>query len=82
MKAYEIKNVSGTGRLALVDRPKPAPGPGEVLIRVRATSLNYRDILTVRSAYRPVGQAGADPALRRRRRGGGNWRGRQPGAGR
>ncbi|HKD68121.1 MAG TPA: NAD(P)-dependent alcohol dehydrogenase [Candidatus Binataceae bacterium] len=48
MNAYEIKNEGGTGRLALVDRPKPVPGPGEVLIRVRATSLNYRDLLTVR----------------------------------
>ncbi|HEY2108158.1 MAG TPA: NAD(P)-dependent alcohol dehydrogenase [Candidatus Binataceae bacterium] len=48
MKAYEIKNEAGSGRLALVERPKPAPGPGEVLIRVRATSLNYRDLLTVK----------------------------------
>ncbi len=48
MKAYEIRNDAGTGRLALVDRPKPTPGPGEVLIRVKATSLNYRDLLTVR----------------------------------
>lgn len=29
--------------LRLVDAPQPAPGPGEVLIRVRACSLNYRD---------------------------------------
>ena len=61
MKAYEIKNASGTGQLALVDRPKPAPGPGEVLIRVRATSLNYRDILTVRSAIGPSVKPGLIP---------------------
>jgi NADPH:quinone reductase-like Zn-dependent oxidoreductase len=61
MKAYEIRNVSGTGQLALVDRPKPAPGPGEVLIRVRATSLNYRDILTVKSAIGPSGKPGLIP---------------------
>lgn len=48
MKAYEIRNDGGTGRLALVDRPKPTPGPGEVLVRVKATSLNYRDLLTVK----------------------------------
>jgi alcohol dehydrogenase len=30
------------------DFPDPRPGPGEVLIRVRATSLNYHDVFTRR----------------------------------
>jgi NADPH:quinone reductase-like Zn-dependent oxidoreductase len=58
MKAYEIRNEGGAGRLALVERPQPTPGPGEVLIRVRATSLNYRDLLTVRGSM-----GGAKPGL-------------------
>lgn len=29
--------------MRMVDAPMPAPGPGEVLVRVRACSLNYRD---------------------------------------
>jgi NADPH:quinone reductase-like Zn-dependent oxidoreductase len=44
MKAFEIRD----GRLTQVDRSQPKPGPDEVLIRVRATSLNYRDLLTVK----------------------------------
>jgi NADPH:quinone reductase-like Zn-dependent oxidoreductase len=59
MKAYEIKNEGGTGRLNLVDRPKPVAGPGEVLIRVRAVSLNYRDLLNVRGRM----GAGSKPGL-------------------
>ena len=61
MKAYEIINDAGTGRLALVERPKPQPGHGEVLIRVRATSLNYRDLLTVRGGIGPSVKPGLIP---------------------
>jgi NADPH:quinone reductase-like Zn-dependent oxidoreductase len=48
MKAYEIREANGIDSLNLVDRPNPKPGHGEVLIRVRATSLNYRDLAIVR----------------------------------
>ena len=61
MKAYEIKAESGVGRLAMVERPKPQPGPGQVLIRVRATSLNYRDILTIGRALGPSTKPGLIP---------------------
>ena len=33
--------------------PSPTPGPGEVLIRVRAVSLNYRDLLISKGLYNP-----------------------------
>ncbi len=33
--------------MELVERPDPAPGPGQVTVRMRAASLNYRDLLTV-----------------------------------
>jgi NADPH:quinone reductase-like Zn-dependent oxidoreductase len=59
MKAYEIKNEDGSGRLNLVDCSKPAPRPGEVQIRVRATSLNYRDLLIIRGRM----GAGSKPGL-------------------
>ncbi len=61
MKAYEITNQAGTGRLALVDRPRPVPGHGEILIRVRATSLNYRDLLTVKGGIGPSVKPGLIP---------------------
>ena len=35
----------GIGALAEVERPIPAPGPGQILVQMRAVALNYRDIL-------------------------------------
>jgi NADPH:quinone reductase-like Zn-dependent oxidoreductase len=49
MKAYEIH--SGADPLKLVERPDPQPGYGQVLIRVRATSLNYRDLIVAQGNY-------------------------------
>jgi len=61
MKAYEITNEAGHGKLALVDRPKPAPRHGEILVRVRATSLNYRDLLTIKGGIGPSVKPGLIP---------------------
>ncbi|MFN6571727.1 NAD(P)-dependent alcohol dehydrogenase [Dendronalium sp. ChiSLP03b] len=51
MKAYEIQSNTGIDALKLVDRPEPKPAAGQVLIKVRATSLNYRDLLVAEGAY-------------------------------
>ena len=48
MKAYEIQDFGQTGKLRLVDRPVPQPGPGEALLRIRATGLNARDLSIMR----------------------------------
>lgn len=48
MKALEIGDGEGLEALHMVDRAAPKPGPGEVLVRMRALALNYRDLLTVR----------------------------------
>jgi NADPH:quinone reductase-like Zn-dependent oxidoreductase len=48
MKLYEITEPKGIDSLNLAERPTPKPGPAEVLIRVRATSLNYRDLALIR----------------------------------
>lgn len=41
----------GLANLAVVELPDPEPGPGEVLVRMRAATLNYRDTLTVEGGY-------------------------------
>ncbi|MGF1989171.1 MAG: zinc-dependent alcohol dehydrogenase family protein [Nostoc sp. ZfuVER08] len=51
MKVYEIQSNAGIDALALVDRSEPKPAAGEVLVQVKATSLNYRDLLVIEGAY-------------------------------
>ncbi|MDR3538267.1 MAG: beta-ketoacyl synthase N-terminal-like domain-containing protein [Acetobacteraceae bacterium] len=41
--------------LTLAAMPKPVPGPGEVLIRIRAAGLNYKDALTAAGQVPPAG---------------------------
>jgi len=50
MKVMEIQD---GGQLACVDRPKPTPAPGEVLIRVRAAGINRPDLLQRAGHYPP-----------------------------
>jgi NADPH:quinone reductase-like Zn-dependent oxidoreductase len=51
MKVYQIQAASGVDGLQPVDCPEPTPGLGQVLVRVRAVSLNYRDTLVVNGQY-------------------------------
>lgn len=53
MRVFEIRNGFGLESLVQGERPQPEPGPGEVLVRVRASSLNYRDLLVVKGLYNP-----------------------------
>lgn len=51
MKTYEIGDQQGIGSLRLVERPDPVPGTGEVLIKVVAAGLNYRDLMVLNAQY-------------------------------
>jgi NADPH:quinone reductase-like Zn-dependent oxidoreductase len=51
MRALQVTEPWGLDRLAVVEAPDPSPGPGEVLVRMRAVSLNYRDLLMVNGIY-------------------------------
>jgi NADPH:quinone reductase-like Zn-dependent oxidoreductase len=52
MFAWQISSF-GIDSLEFVERPSPTPGPGEVLVLVRAISFNYRDLLMVKGQYNP-----------------------------
>jgi NADPH:quinone reductase-like Zn-dependent oxidoreductase len=52
MQAWRIPSF-GIDRLELVTLPDPQPGRGEVLIRVHAVSLNFRDLMVVLGRYNP-----------------------------
>lgn len=52
MQAFQILQF-GLENLQKVQLADPTPGPGEVLIRIHAASLNYRDLMLVRGHYDP-----------------------------
>lgn len=52
MYAWQISSF-GIDSLEFVERPTPTPGPGEILVAVRAVSFNYRDLMMVKGLYNP-----------------------------
>lgn len=53
MKVYEIQNSFGLDSLNIAERPDASPSYGQVLIKIRAVSLNYRDLMVVKGLYNP-----------------------------
>lgn len=47
MRAFEVQEAWGLGNLRRVERAAPGAGASEVVVRIRAASLNYRDLLTI-----------------------------------
>ncbi|MBK6295234.1 MAG: NADPH:quinone oxidoreductase family protein [Rhodoferax sp.] len=51
MHAWLCENPTGIEALTWKELPTPAPKPGEVLIAIRAASLNFPDLLIVQNKY-------------------------------
>jgi NADPH:quinone reductase-like Zn-dependent oxidoreductase len=52
VKAYVVQEPFGIDALRVVERPTPRPGRGQVLVRMRAVALNYRDLMIVNGRWR------------------------------
>ncbi|MCA3181142.1 MAG: NAD(P)-dependent alcohol dehydrogenase [Burkholderiaceae bacterium] len=51
MRVFQIEGGWGFDHLRLSTRPDPRPGPGQVLLRMKAASLNYRDLVVPDRGY-------------------------------
>lgn len=51
MRVFQIQDDWGFDHLQPATRPDPKPRPGQVLLRMKAASLNYRDLLVPNRGY-------------------------------
>jgi NADPH:quinone reductase-like Zn-dependent oxidoreductase len=51
MRVFQIQDAWGFDNLRLAQRPDPRPGPGRVLLRMKAASLNFRDLVVPDRGY-------------------------------
>ncbi len=51
MRAFQIRDDWSIDNIVQVELAEPRPGPGEVLLRMKAASLNYRDLVVARRGY-------------------------------
>ena len=47
MKAWQVARDWSIEGMELTDLPEPTPGPGQLAVRMKAASLNFRDLLTI-----------------------------------
>lgn len=57
MRAYQLIDGNDVKALAITERPALQAGAGQVVIDVKACSLNYRDLLVVKGSYASSGRA-------------------------
>src|SRR5688572_25235750 len=51
MKAVLCKQYGPPESLVIEDVPSPTPGPGEVVVSVKAASVNFPDVLIIQDKY-------------------------------
>jgi NADPH:quinone reductase-like Zn-dependent oxidoreductase len=61
MRAYAIEQFGDVKGLKIVDRAEPKIGARQVLVRIHAASLNYRDLVVLRGQYDRNPQLGRIP---------------------
>lgn len=61
MRTLQASEPWGLDNLKVVDAADPQPGPGEVLVRMKAVSLNYRDLLMINGIYGRAPAMGSAP---------------------
>ena len=61
MRAWRLTAQTGLDALKAVDLPMPKPARGQVLVKVAATSLNYRDLAIATGRYRAPTTANVVP---------------------
>ena len=61
MEAYRIDRFGSVDGIVLRSSEDPRPGPKEVLMRVRASSLNYRDLMVLKGGGRGPTKLGVVP---------------------
>lgn len=53
MKVYEVGAQQGVDSLRTAERPEPKAAAGQAVVRIKANSLNYRDVMILHSGYGP-----------------------------
>ena len=52
MRAFRVREWGDLSNVSLDDAPRPAPGPGEVLVHLAHAGVNFMDVYTVRGTYK------------------------------
>ena len=51
MRVLALEDAYGIDHLKIAERPSPKPAPGQIVVKMRAASLNYRDLATVEASF-------------------------------
>lgn len=51
MKAYQLQGHNSLDALKLIDLPEPEVGANDVLVKIHANSMNYRELIILRGGY-------------------------------